>query len=165
MKSWITGFAPPQVTSKAVALIRLMVGGVFLVEGILKFLFPEELAAGRFAKIGIPIPGVTGPFVAGVEAVCGALMLLGLLTRVATILLLIDISVAIISTKVPVLLGHAFWGFALPKVAHYGALGMIHEARTDFSMWLGLVFLLVSGPGSFSLDALLNRAAAKLKTA
>ncbi len=145
---------PPgaQVTAKAVVLIRLMVGGVFLVEGILKFHFPEELGAGRFAKIGISIPAVAGPFVAGVETVFGALVLVGLLTRLAAIPLLIDISVAILSTKIPVLLGHGFWGFAAPKLAHYGVLSMIHEARTDFSMWLGLVFILITGAGPLSLD-------------
>ncbi len=143
--------AGPETTANAI--IRLAVGGVFLVEGILKFLYPDELAAGRFAKIGIPDPQVMGPFVGGVEAVCGALVLIGLLTRLAAIPLLIDITVAIISTKLPILLGHGFWHFALPKLAHCGFLSMVHEARTDFSMWLGLVFLLILGPGRFSFDA------------
>ena len=144
--------AGPETTANAIILIRLLVGGVFLVEGILKFLYPNELAAGRFAKIGIPDPQVMGPFVGGVETVCGALVLAGLFTRLAAIPLLIDITVAIISTKVPILLGHGFWHFALPKLAHYGFLGMIHEARTDFAMWLGLVFLLIVGPGRMSFD-------------
>ncbi len=148
--------AGPQVTARAIILVRLMVGGVFLVEGILKLLYPDELAAGRFAKIGVPFPGIMGPFVAGVETFGGGLVLLGLLTRWAAIPLLIDISVAIISTKIPVLLGHGFLGFAHPKVPHYGVLGMMHEARTDFSMWLGLVFLLITGAGLFSLDSMLK---------
>jgi uncharacterized membrane protein YphA (DoxX/SURF4 family) len=130
-----------------------MVGGVFLVEGLLKFLYPDELAAGRFAKIGIPAPATLGPFVGGVETICGALILLGLLTRLAALPLLFNISVAIISTKIPLLLGHGFWGFTLPKLARYGFLSMVHEARTDFSMWLGLVFLLIMGAGRWSLDA------------
>jgi len=134
-------------------LIRLMVGSVFLVEGILKFLYPSDLAAGRFEKIGIPWPQVMGPFVGGVEIVCGALVLIGLLTRWAAIPLLIDILVAIVSTKVPVLLGHGFWTFTLTKLPHYGFLSMLHEARTDFSMFLGLVFLLITGPGRWSVDA------------
>ncbi len=144
--------AGPETTANAVSLIRLAVGGVFLVEGILKFLYPNELAVGRFAKIGIPDPQVMGPFVGGVEAVCGAMVLAGLFTRLAAIPLLIDITVAIISTKLPVLLGHGIWHFALPKLAHYGFLSMVHEARTDFSMWLGLVFLLIVGPGRFAVD-------------
>jgi putative oxidoreductase len=155
--------ASPQLMSAAVPLIRLLVGGVFLVEGILKFRFPEELAAGRFAKIGLPHPGMLGPFVAGVECVCGALILAGLLTRLAAIPLLIDISVAIISTKIPVLLGHGFWGFAGPKAHHHGFLGMVHEARTDFSMWLGLVFLLMAGAGCCSLDSIFRGRAGREK--
>jgi uncharacterized membrane protein YphA (DoxX/SURF4 family) len=147
--------------AKAVVLIRLMVGGVFLVEGVLKFLQPEEFAAGRFARIGIPAPEVMGPFVAGIETVCGALILVGLLARLAAIPLLIDISVAILSTKIPILLGHGFWGFALPKLPHYGFLSMAHEARTDFSMWLGLIFVLVLGSGWWSLDWVLTRVRSK----
>ncbi|MGA2220599.1 MAG: DoxX family protein [Verrucomicrobiia bacterium] len=137
----------------AVILIRLMVGSVFFVEGILKFLYPQELAAGRFEKIGIPIPHVTGPFVGGVETICGALVLLGLLTRMAAFPLLINITVAILSTKIPILLGHGFWTFTLMKLPRYGFLSMMHEARTDFSMWLGLLFLIIVGPGRWSLDA------------
>ena len=85
----------------AVVLIRLMVGGVFLSEGIQKFLFADDVGAGRFARIGIPSPEMMGPFVGVVEIVCGALILLGFLTRLAAIALLIDILVAIFSTKVP----------------------------------------------------------------
>jgi len=138
----------------ATVLIRLMVGGVFLVEGILKFLYPGELGAGRFAKIGIPSPEVMGTFVGGVEIVCGALVIIGLLTRFAAIPLLIDISVALVSTKMPILLGQRFWGFSLTKLPRYGLLSMLHEARTDLCMWLGLVFLLMVGAGrKWSLDA------------
>jgi uncharacterized membrane protein YphA (DoxX/SURF4 family) len=138
----------------ATVLMRLMVGGVFLVEGILKFLYPGELGAGRFAKIGIPSPEVMGPFVGGIEIVGGALVIIGLLTRFAAIPLLIDISVALVSTKMPILLGQGFWGFSLTKLPRYGLLSMLHEARTDLCMWLGLVFLLMVGAGrKWSLDA------------
>jgi len=137
----------------ATFLVRILVGSVFLSEGIQKFLFPE-LGAGRFAKIGIPAPDIMGPFVGGCEVACGALLIIGLLTRLAAIVLLIDISVAILSTKIPVLLGHGFSGFSLPKLPHYGFWSMMHEARTDFSMWLGLLFLLLVGAGrKWSLDA------------
>jgi putative oxidoreductase len=138
----------------SVALIRLMAGSVFFFEGILKFIHPDELAAGRFAKIGIPAPQVLGPFVGGVEVICGALVIIGLLTRLAAIPLLIDISVAILSTKIPILLGHGFWNFTLAKLPRYGFLSMMHEARTDLSMWLGLMFLLIVGPGCWSIDYL-----------
>lgn len=135
-------------------LVRLLVGSVFLSEGIQKFLYPLELAAGRFTKIGIPAPEMMGPFVGGCEIFCGALLIIGLLTRLAAIVLLIDISVAIVSTKIPVLLGHGFWGFSLQKLPRYGFWSMMHEARTDFSMWLGLLFMLIVGAGKkWSLDA------------
>jgi putative oxidoreductase len=145
-------------TPPATLLIRLLVGGVFLSEGIQKFLLADAQGAGRFAKIGIPAPNIVGPFVGCVEILCGALLLVGLLTRLAAIPLIIDISVAIVSTKVPILLGHGFWGFSLPKLANYGFWSMAHEARTDFCMLFGSLFLLIVGAGKkWSLDAWLNR--------
>jgi putative oxidoreductase len=137
----------------ATILIRLMVGGIFFLEGIQKFLYPGDLGVGRFSKIGIPAAEVMAPFVGGVEIVCGMLLLGGLLTRLAAIPLLIDISVAILSTKIPILLGQAFWMFTLPKLPRYGFFSMVHEARVDFSMLLGLLFLLIVGAGGWSLDA------------
>ncbi len=139
--------------SMPAALIRLLVGWVFLVEGILKYLWLEDLGAGRFASIGIPLPHFTAAFVGLVEIVCGALVIVGLFTRLAAIPLLIDISVAILSTKVPIAMGHGYWRFSLPKLQHYGLLSMLHEARTDVSMWLGLIFILIVGAGSLSIDA------------
>ncbi len=130
--------------SKAVVLIRILVGWVFLSEGIEKFLFPGALGVGRFAKIGIPWPQVMAPFVGVVEIVCGALLLIGLITRLASILLLIDILVAIATTKIPMLSKSGFWA-------------TMHEARTDFCMLLGLIFLLIVGSGSMSFDDRLSR--------
>lgn len=124
---------------RATILIRLLVGAVFLSEGIQKFLFPAALGVGRFTKIGIPVPQFLAPFVGVVEIVCGVLLVIGLLTRLATIPLLIDISVAIITTKIPMLSTAGFWGMA-------------HEARTDYCMLLGLAFLLLAGSGPFSID-------------
>ena len=141
----------------SVLLIRLMVGGVFLTEGLQKFLYPDQLGVGRFTKIGIPSPELMAPFVGVVEIVCGGLLLLGLLTRLAAVPLLVDISTAIVSTKIPILLGHSFWGLALAKLPHYGFLSMMHEARTDLSMLLGLVFLLILGAGAWSVDAKAGR--------
>jgi len=132
---------PPlgRVTS-AIVLIRVLVGWVFLSEGIQKFLFPDALGVGRFTKIGIPAPQVMAPFVGTVEIVCGSLLLLGLLTRLASIPLLINICVALYSTKIVTFAKNGFWG-------------TLHEARTDVSMLLGLVFLLIAGGGAWSLDA------------
>ena len=142
--------------SGSVILIRLVVGGIFLSEGVQKFLYPAENGAGRFAKIGIPSPDVMGPFVGVVEIVCGALILIGFLTRLAAIPLIINMLVAILSTKIPILLGQGFWGFSLRNLPYYGFWGMAHEARTDFSMLLGSLFLLIVGAGALSIDAKLT---------
>ena len=143
--------------SRSVVLIRMLVGGVFLAEGVQKFLYPNEVGAGRFAKIGIPNPDVMGPFVGVVEILCGALILVGLFTRLAAIPLIINMLVAILSTKIPILLGHGFWGFSLRSLPYYGFWGFAHEARTDFAMLLGSLFLLLVGAGAWSLDARLSR--------
>jgi uncharacterized membrane protein YphA (DoxX/SURF4 family) len=126
--------------AKAVVLIRILVGWVFLSEGIQKFLFPDSLGVGRFVKIGIPWPQVMAPFVGVVEIVCGTLLLVGLLTRLATIPLLIDICVAFYSTKLVTLAKNGLWS-------------TLHEGRTDLSMLLGLIFLLLVGSGTLSFDA------------
>lgn len=137
---------------RSVILIRLIVGAIFLSEGIQKFLYPAELGVGRFVKIGIPHPQVLAPFVGGVEIVAGALLIFGLLTRLAALALLIDITVAIISTKIPILLGRDFGGFSLGKLPRYGFWSMAHEARVDLAMFFGLLFLLIVGAGRWSLD-------------
>lgn len=137
----------------SVILIRIAVGSVFLSEGIQKFLYPNDLGVGRFIKIGIPAPEVMAPFVGAVETICGSLIILGLLTRLAAIPLIIDMCVALISTKIPILLGHGFWRFSVSKLPAYGFWSLAHEARTDFAMLLASLFLLIVGAGALSLDA------------
>ncbi|HMQ05180.1 MAG TPA: DoxX family protein [Pyrinomonadaceae bacterium] len=139
----------------ATILVRFIVGPVFLSEGIQKFLYPDENGVGRFIKIGIPSPEMTAPFVGVVEIVCGMLLILGLLTRLAAIPLIINMLVAIVSTKIPILLGYEFLGFSLRKVSYYGFWGMAHEMRTDWAMLFGSIFLLIVGAGPLSLDAIL----------
>jgi len=120
-------------------LIRLMVGAVFLSEGIQKFLFADKLGSGRFAKIGLPNPHFLGPFVGSFEIICGSLVLIGLLTRFASIPLITIMLVAIATTKAEVLANHGFWE-------------MMHDSRTDWAMLLGGIFLLIKGGGRWSLD-------------
>jgi len=139
----MTAFLPRSEAPRATVLIRLIVGAVFLSEGIQKFLFPAALGVGRFAKIGLPSPEVLGPFVGAVEITCGTLVLLGLLTRVAAVPLLAVMSVALATTKWPILVNQGFWAAA-------------HEARTDWSMFLGALFLLIVGAGPWSVDAALS---------
>jgi len=123
----------------SVILVRLLVGWVFFSEGVQKFLFPAALGVGRFAKIGIPAPHFFAPFVGVVEIVCGLLVIVGFLTRLAAIPLAIDISVAIATTKIPMVAKDGFWG-------------TMHEARTDLCMLLGSLFLIAVGSGRLSLD-------------
>lgn len=139
-------------------LVRLLVGlVVFLPEGLQKLIFPDVLGAGRFARIGIPFPDVMGPFVGVVETVCGALIILGLFTRFAAIPLIIIMIVALISTKLPIWLGHDLWIFHLAQdIKRTGLWSMMHEARADLTMLLGCIYLLIVGAGRWSVDALLS---------
>lgn len=130
-------------SSKTTILIRLMVGIVFLSEGIQKFLFPAIRGAGRFDKIGFPSPEFLGSFVGTFEIVCGVLILLGLLIRLASIPTLIIMLVAIVTTKSEVLANEGFWA-------------MMHGSRTDWAMLLGSIFLLIKGGGYWSIDSKLN---------
>lgn len=131
---------------RSVLLIRLMVGLVFLSEGIQKFLIPDVRGVGRFVKIGLPEPEFLAYFVASFEIACGALIVLGLLTRLAVIPTIAIMLVAIASTKVPIFLDEGFWELA-------------HAARTDFAMLLGSIFLLLVGAGGWSVDARSSQAA------
>lgn len=128
---------------KSIVLIRVLVGWVFLSEGIQKFVYPSALGVGRFERIGIPAPGVMAPVVGGIEVVFGILVLVGLFTRWSAVPLLGVITGALVTTKVPFFLKHGFWA-------------VLHEARTDVSMLLGLIFLIVVGGGSLALDARLH---------
>lgn len=126
-------------------LIRLMVGVVFLSEGFQKFLFPALRGAGRFEKIGLPEPELLGSFVGGFELLCGALILIGFLTRIAAVPLIIIMITAIVTTKLEILSSEGFWS-------------MLHSSRTDWAMLLGSIFLLIKGAGKWSVDlALLNK--------
>jgi putative oxidoreductase len=131
----------------AVILVRLLTGSVFFAEGLKKFLFAADWGAGRFARIGIPAPEILGPFVGVVEIVCGLLLVIGLLTRPAAIALIINTSVAIYTTKLSILFEKGFGGF----------WEMEDKARTDYSMLLCLLFLLIVGAGRWSMDASIAR--------
>ncbi len=129
--------------SRSTILLRLMVGAVFLSEGLQKFLFPEVRGAGRFEKIGFPQPEFMGNLVGGLEIICGVLILLGLLTGLAGVPLIIIMVVALTTTKMEILTEKGFWEMA-------------HAARTDWAMLLGSIFLLMKGGGRWSLDNLIN---------
>jgi putative oxidoreductase len=125
-------------------LIRMVVGLIFLTEGIQKFLFPQVLGPGRFASIGFTHPVFWAYFTGSFEIICGFLLMLGLVTRLASVPLLIVMLTAFITTKWPMLVSSGFWKFS-------------HEYRTDFAMTLLLIFLLLYGGGSNSADSILFR--------
>jgi len=139
-KSWLLQSNP----TRLFIIIRMIVGLVFLSEGIQKFLFPESVGAGRFEKIGFENPEFWALFVASFEIVCGMLVLIGFLTRIASIPLLIIMFTALITTKIPILLEKGFWQMA-------------HDSRTDFAMTMLLIFLIINGAGRFSADERLKK--------
>jgi putative oxidoreductase len=120
-------------------LCRMIVGLIFLSEGIQKFIYPGVVGKGRFAKIGFSNPAFWASFVGCFEICCGVLILFGFLTRLAAIPLLIIMITAFVTTKWPILVEQGFWPMA-------------HEYRTDFSMTLLLILLLIYGAGNHSLD-------------
>ena len=138
--------------SKTTILIRIMVGAVFLVEGIQKFLYPDMRGPGRFAKMGFPEPEILGNLVGFLETAAGILLLLGLFTRGAALITFVIMTVAIITTKIPIGLGESFGPFVLRELKTYGFWSMAHEMRTDFAMWLGSLFLIIKGGGRWSAD-------------
>jgi len=127
---------------------RIVVGLIFLTEGIQKYLFPELLGTGRFMKIGFTNPAFWAYFTGSFEIVCGILILFGLLTRLASVPLFIIMAVAFITTKYTLLIEKGFWIFA-------------HEYRTDFTMTMLLLLFLFFGGGSFSLDKKIMRSSKK----
>jgi putative oxidoreductase len=145
---------PPTSGPKSILLLRLMAGGVFLSEGILKFVYANQ-GVGRFTKLGMPFPAVTADFVACLEIVGGLLLLMGLLTRLISVPFIIEMIVAILSTKIALYLGTSSLPLppALPKV---GMWAVLHESRSDYAQIMTSIFLLVNGPGRWSLDALLH---------
>ena len=120
--------------------VRLVVGLIFLSEGILKYLYPELDGTGRFAKIGFSDPAFWAYFTGTFEIICGSLVLTGLLTRLAAIPLFIVMMTAFVTTKWPILVNKGFWPMA-------------HEYRTDFAMTVLLIYLIIYGAGKWSADS------------
>lgn len=142
---------------RATILIRLMVGLVFVSEGAQKFLEPASVGAARFARIGIASPELVAGAVGIVEIACGALVVVGLLTRLAAIPLVLVMLGAFVTTKLPILLGRDVGPFQVRELDRYGFLSLAHEARTDWAMLLGSLFLVLVGAGAWSLDRWLTR--------
>jgi putative oxidoreductase len=157
--TWLTN--PPTDGPKSILLLRLMAGGVFLWEGILKFVYTNQ-GIGRSTKLGLPMPVFTANFVACVEIFGGLLLISGLLTRLISVPFIIEMIVAILSTKISLYLGTSPLPLppAPPKV---GMWAVLHEIRSDYAQIMTVIFLLINGPGRWSLDALLQRNKADIR--
>jgi putative oxidoreductase len=151
--SWLIN--PPLEGPKSTLFLRLMAGGVFFSEGLLKFVYVNQ-GVGRFTKLGMPFPHFTANFVGGLEIVGGLMLLCGLATRLLAIPFIIEMLVAILSTKISLYLGTSPLPLppALPKV---GMWAVLHESRSDYAQLLTVIFLMINGPGRWSLDALLAK--------
>jgi len=139
-KSGFSKFILGSTNDNRAIIIRLIVGLIFLSEGVQKYLFPELLGTGRFIKIGFTNPEFWAYFTGTFEIICGACLVIGLLTRLMSIPPFIIMVVAFVTTKWPLLIEKGFWAFA-------------HEYRTDFAMTLLLIYLLLFGGGRWSFDS------------
>ena len=154
-KMWHWFLYPPDNAPTATVLLRLMAGGVFFWEGLLKFVFANQ-GVGRFTKLGIPAPALMANFVGGLEIVGGMLLIAGLLTRVIAVPFIIEMIVAMVSTKIALYLGTS--PLPLPPVPpQIGVWAVLHEIRSEYAQIMVTTFLLLAGPGRWSLDALLAR--------
>ena len=154
MKNVLTSLLyPPTEGPTSTLLLRLMAGGVFLWEGILKFVYANQ-GIGRFTKLGMPFPHVTADFVACLEIVGGLLLLSGLMTRLIAIPFIIEMIVAILSTKISLYLGTSPLPLP-PAPPRIGMWAVLHEIRSDYAQLVTVAFLMVNGPGKWSLDAVL----------
>jgi putative oxidoreductase len=151
LTNWI--LTPPLDGPRSTVLIRCMAGGVFLSEGILKFVYANQ-GVGRFTKLGFPAPEQTADFVTLLEIVGGALLIAGLLTRLIAIPFVIEMIVAMLSTKVSLYLGTSPLPLP-PSPPQTGIWAVLHETRSDYAQIMSALFLLAAGPGPWSLDALL----------
>ena len=146
---------PPTDGPKSTLLLRLMAGGVFFWEGLLKFVYANQ-GVGRFTKLGIPFPHLTATLIGGLEIGGGLLLLTGLTTRLIAIPFIAEMIVAILSTKISLYLGTS--PLALPPVPpQAGFWAVLHEVRSEYAQMMTVMFLLVNGPGEWSLDAILRK--------
>jgi uncharacterized membrane protein YphA (DoxX/SURF4 family) len=152
---------PPIFGTTAIIWIRLVTGGIFFWEGLLKFVYPNQ-GVGRFTKLGFPFPELTAHFVATTEIMGGILLLLGLFTRITALYFILEMIVAILSTKITLFLGTSPLPLP-PAPPRTGFWAVLHEIRADYGQLLTSIFLLLEGPGINSLDRVMRRRSAWLK--
>jgi putative oxidoreductase len=154
-KLWRWFANPPIDAPNATVLLRLMAGGVFFFEGILKFVYVNQ-GVGRFTKLGMPFPEFTAHFIGVLEIGGGLLLMFGLFTRFFALLFIIQMIVAILSTKISLYLGTSPLPLP-PSPPTIGFWAVEHESRSDVAQLLTCVFLLIVGSGRLSLDAFFNK--------
>lgn len=155
MKKIINWFLNPPVTGQSgILIIRLMAGSVFFWEGILKFVYINQ-GVGRFTKLGFPFPGTTAHIIATGEIIGGLLLIFGLFTRITAFYFIIQMIVAVLSTKIDLYLGTSPLPLppAPPKI---GIWAVLHEVRSDYAQILTCLFLLIEGAGRRSLDFIIS---------
>jgi len=156
MKKIIHWFSNPPVMGPAsILFIRLMTGAVFFWEGLLKFTYPNQ-GVGRFTKLGFPFPEYTAHFVGTMEIIGGLLILFGLLTRFITFYFIIQMIVAVLTTKISLYLGTSSLPLP-PAPPKAGFWAVLHEIRSDYAQIMTSIFLLIEGPGRRSLDYILRK--------
>jgi len=147
--------SPPTSGPSSILVVRMMAGAVFLSEGLLKFVYTNQ-GVGRFTKLGMPVPGLLAPAIAVLEIVGGSLLMTGLGTRLLSLPFIVEMVVAILSTKIGLFFGTS----PLPRPAappFTGWWAVLHESRSDYAQLLCCLFLFLAGPGPWSVDALLQR--------
>lgn len=155
MKKITTWLLNPPVTGQSgILILRLMAGGVFLWEGILKFVYVNQ-GVGRFTKLGFPFPVTTAHLIATGEIIGGILLIAGLFTRITALYFILQMIVAVLSTKIDLYLGTSPLPLppAPPKI---GIWAVFHEIRADYAQILTCLFLLLEGPGRKSLDFMVS---------
>ena len=155
MKKLINWFLDPPVTGQSsILILRLMAGGVFFWEGILKFVYVNQ-GVGRFTKLGFPYPAETAHFVATFEIIGGLFLIFGLFTRVAAFYFIVQMIIAVLSTKIDLYLGTSPLPLP-PAPPKQGIWAVLHEIRSDYAQILTCLFLLIEGAGRRSLDFMIS---------
>ena len=156
MKQTINWLMNPAATGQpSILILRLMAGGVFFWEGILKFVYPNQ-GVGRFTKLGFPMPELTANFVASIEIIGGLMLLFGLMTRLVALVFIFEMIIAMLSTKVSLYLGTSPLPMP-PAPPKMGIWAVLHEVRSDYAQSMICLFLMIEGPGRKSLDAALRK--------
>src|ERR1700685_4136573 len=155
MKKVINWFLhPPAAGQSTILIIRLMAVTVFFWEGILKFVYVNQ-GVGRFTKLGFPFPEVTAHIIATGEIIGGLLLLFGLFTRYVSFYFILQMIVAVLSTKITLYLGTS--PLPMPAVApKVGIWAVEHETRSDYAQIMACLFLLIEGAGWVSLDFIIS---------